>query len=1200
MAKPFLDRLKRRYGWTGGSLAELVRSIAVSGASMASEAAGKVQAATLRESARRAGASLSGNLLLPPMEGSSIAFQAVLKKAAQDGDLITDTLREKLQTALRKELAAFYAKPGAKLERGEARGRLDLKAVDEFERAVRRTLEPYCRRLGKPAPSNCRTIAETEVRSAHSQAKHAYAEAVQQANQSRAKIVKRWIWRPELSRVEPRDNHGAINGQVVGIGDRFKVPLLKGGYVMMSHPHDPTAPAGEVINCHCECDYVVKPVPRSEAVQGEPLTRQQREEKADANVYKARKLAGRMEFQGLPISLEHKKGGVREGKDPDGNEWRTKMLFPYGYIRGTRGADGDEVDCFIGDDKDSDKVFIIRTYKPGTLDYDEDKVMLGFSSPVEARRWLEAHYDRYVVQSVEETDVEGLRGLIEVGGKLEVRKSIAVDFDKTLAHDEGGWKGPAHLGEPVKHMLKKVRGWLEDGETVKILTARVSTSLPEAEREAARKAIEEWCVRHLGRKLEVTSDKDPGMDKIYDDKARRVEPNDGHVVKSRVEALKSVEEGLTRLLAVKKAVMSEAQAGAQVELEHHMGPDKAKQIAADHLTEDPDYYKKLQGAGLANELGPQAVIKSVEDFISVWKDTRGMVDVGGRITKPDGSTWERTGPYSYKKVLNPDGSPYQSRSKGTQKVPTAGQAAPVAKPEVKLEAKSEPLKEQGMTHAEADAILKRVGEKGLWNLTKDGLNNWLRKEGEDPSKLTFAEKHAHAKAIMKRNLERDKVEGTVKLKKVMPYTNEDISLPSRAIVEAKFGMDLDTYKKQATPMKGGHWGSARSDNNTAVAVAWSSGSRWRPIDKVKDGKLQSSKQILSAEQTRRGIQLRKYAQDRMKDLDRKIQPNFFRGMTLDQKDWDSIAKGESDTIELTGCTAFSCYEAIADRYSASKWTRSFGADRKAVKIVLERDDDVDESIGMWHPTFSEKNGGGKQPAFELLSGLEAVRVVKVEGGPVEPKAVDEKKRKEIRGKLDAAGSEVMKGIIEYEENKLNDYIERIKRSNNKDYWKGQVADAKKEIETLKRYKAWWDDPDKPEAARKAVEQMFSSKDKADVAYRVIRNVQYSLKNSNQMSPTITLGGALDKSGNYTRQEMIGAGLQDLLDVKVKDLLPSLRILQGRYGMLSPFARRLAGTVGSSKPLVLHCVAGRGKKGVTGGDEESPENVAKSYEGVPGW
>lgn len=44
--------------------------------------------------------------------------------------------------------------------------------------------------------------------------------------------------------------------------------------------------------------------------------------------------------------------------------------------------------------------------------------------------------------------------------------------------------------------------------------------------------------------------------------------------------------------------------GVQVEMEHTNNPDIAKEIALDHLTEDPQYYSKLVAAGLANEFQP--------------------------------------------------------------------------------------------------------------------------------------------------------------------------------------------------------------------------------------------------------------------------------------------------------------------------------------------------------------------------------------------------------------------------------------------------------------------------------------------------------------------------------------------------------------------------------------------------------------------
>lgn len=114
-----------------------------------------------------------------------------------------------------------------------------------------------------------------------------------------------------------------------------------------------------------------------------------------ADVYcKAYKLAGRLDFRGLPISIETKKGQIRKGVGVDGKEWKITMPFDYGYIRGTEGADGQYIDCFIGPNKNAEEVYVIHQCKEDDpTKYDEDKVMLGFSSLQDA---IKAYKSAYV------------------------------------------------------------------------------------------------------------------------------------------------------------------------------------------------------------------------------------------------------------------------------------------------------------------------------------------------------------------------------------------------------------------------------------------------------------------------------------------------------------------------------------------------------------------------------------------------------------------------------------------------------------------------------------------------------------------------------------------------------------------------------------------------------------------------------------
>lgn len=82
---------------------------------------------------------------------------------------------------------------------------------------------------------------------------------------------------------------------------------------------------------------------------------------------------------GLPITIESKRGTYRTGKDANGIPWATKLDSDYGYIRRTAGADGEQIDCYIGQNPHSELVYVINQKYP-TGRFDEHKVMLGYDS----------------------------------------------------------------------------------------------------------------------------------------------------------------------------------------------------------------------------------------------------------------------------------------------------------------------------------------------------------------------------------------------------------------------------------------------------------------------------------------------------------------------------------------------------------------------------------------------------------------------------------------------------------------------------------------------------------------------------------------------------------------------------------------------------------------------------------------------------
>lgn len=102
------------------------------------------------------------------------------------------------------------------------------------------------------------------------------------------------------------------------------------------------------------------------------------------DLYKALKLQGHVEFQGIPIAIENRKGTTRRWTDATGEQGQTKMAFPYGYIKRTNGADEDEIDCYVGPDPRSPTAFVVHQLDPATGVYDEDKILIGFGSQVQA------------------------------------------------------------------------------------------------------------------------------------------------------------------------------------------------------------------------------------------------------------------------------------------------------------------------------------------------------------------------------------------------------------------------------------------------------------------------------------------------------------------------------------------------------------------------------------------------------------------------------------------------------------------------------------------------------------------------------------------------------------------------------------------------------------------------------------------------
>lgn len=86
--------------------------------------------------------------------------------------------------------------------------------------------------------------------------------------------------------------------------------------------------------------------------------------------------AGAIHLHGFHIAVQHPRNSYRKGKDSHGRAWANRMAAHYGEIKGTLGADGDPIDCYVGEWPYADNVYVVNQGFDGQ--FDEHKIMLGF------------------------------------------------------------------------------------------------------------------------------------------------------------------------------------------------------------------------------------------------------------------------------------------------------------------------------------------------------------------------------------------------------------------------------------------------------------------------------------------------------------------------------------------------------------------------------------------------------------------------------------------------------------------------------------------------------------------------------------------------------------------------------------------------------------------------------------------------------
>ena len=176
-------------------------------------------------------------------------------------------------------------------------------------------------------------------------------------------------------------------------GGSFKTPLA----LRRSPAYKAAIAAGDTVDIRQspEGDGVYgKVIPKAATPEIQAARATVNTEPSDAQIAAGNYQKGHVKIQGLDISLENPKGSTRSGTDEEGKAWKTTMQNDYGYIKRTEGADGDQVDVYVGDKPDSERVFVVNQVNPKTGEFDEHKVMLGFDKAILARRAYMKHYQK--------------------------------------------------------------------------------------------------------------------------------------------------------------------------------------------------------------------------------------------------------------------------------------------------------------------------------------------------------------------------------------------------------------------------------------------------------------------------------------------------------------------------------------------------------------------------------------------------------------------------------------------------------------------------------------------------------------------------------------------------------------------------------------------------------------------------------------
>jgi hypothetical protein len=128
---------------------------------------------------------------------------------------------------------------------------------------------------------------------------------------------------------------------------------------------------------------------------------------------------GKVDVQGLPISIEHPEGATRpSGMTPRGAH--------YGYVRGTVDADGMHTDVLLGKHPENDQAFIVDHLDPSG-EFQQHKLLVGFQNKLAALRAYRSLFKDNPLGPVSEVHTDALKEWLKNGDTTKPYDQRAVN-----------------------------------------------------------------------------------------------------------------------------------------------------------------------------------------------------------------------------------------------------------------------------------------------------------------------------------------------------------------------------------------------------------------------------------------------------------------------------------------------------------------------------------------------------------------------------------------------------------------------------------------------------------------------------------------------------------------------------------------------------------------------------------------------------